>query len=110
MIDKKKRRVVITGLGVVAPTGIGKTAFWHTISEGISGISTLAKAMGTATEHIQVAGIVRLCGDLGAEVVAEGIETIEELKAIRDTGVHYVQGFLLARPGFPLPKLNPLPL
>ena len=53
-----------------------------------------------------VAGIVRLCADLGAEVVAEGIETIEELKAIRDTGVHYVQGFLLARPGFPLPELN----
>jgi EAL domain-containing protein (putative c-di-GMP-specific phosphodiesterase class I) len=57
-----------------------------------------------------VAGIVRLCGDLGAEVVAEGIETMDELKAIRDTGVHYVQGFLLARPGFPLPALNPLPL
>jgi EAL domain-containing protein (putative c-di-GMP-specific phosphodiesterase class I) len=53
-----------------------------------------------------VAGIVRLCADLGAEVVAEGIETVDELKAVRDTGVHYVQGFLLARPGFPLPSLN----
>ncbi len=59
MIDKQKRRVVITGLGVVAPTGIGKTAFWHAISEGISGISTLPPERGSATEHIQVAGIVR---------------------------------------------------
>jgi len=56
-----------------------------------------------------VAGIVRLCADLGAEVVAEGIETLDELKAIRDTGVHFAQGFLLARPGFPLPTINPLP-
>jgi EAL domain-containing protein (putative c-di-GMP-specific phosphodiesterase class I) len=57
-----------------------------------------------------VAGIVRLCADLGAEVVAEGIETRGELEAIRDTGVHFAQGFLLARPGFPLPTVNRLPL
>ena len=57
-----------------------------------------------------VAAIVRLCGDLGAEVVAEGIETLDELKAIRDTGVHFAQGFLLARPGFPLPAVNQLTL
>jgi EAL domain-containing protein (putative c-di-GMP-specific phosphodiesterase class I) len=62
-----------------------------------------------STRHQRlVAAIVRLCGDLGAEVVAEGIETLEELKAIRDTGVHFAQGYLLARPGFPLPTVNPL--
>ena len=31
-----KRRVVITGLGVVAPGGIGKTAFWNNVKDGIS--------------------------------------------------------------------------
>ncbi len=49
-----------------------------------------------------VRAIVRLCEDLGAEVVAEGIETAEELGAVREAGVHLVQGYLFARPAFPL--------
>lgn len=32
------RRVVITGLGVLAPNGIGKEAFWHACISGRSGI------------------------------------------------------------------------
>jgi 3-oxoacyl-[acyl-carrier-protein] synthase II len=36
-----KRRVVITGLGVVAPNGIGKEAFWQANVNGISGVSVL---------------------------------------------------------------------
>lgn len=47
--------------------------------------------------------LVRLCEDLGAEVVAEGVETQAELSCVRDQGVQLVQGYLLARPGFPLP-------
>jgi len=53
-----------------------------------------------------VTSIVRLCGDLGARVVAEGIETQEELTAVIDAGVHYVQGYLIARPAHPPPKPN----
>jgi EAL domain-containing protein (putative c-di-GMP-specific phosphodiesterase class I) len=52
-----------------------------------------------------VKNVVRLCSDLGAAVVAEGIETIAELDAVIDTGAHYGQGFLLARPAFPMPKV-----
>lgn len=52
------------------------------------------------------AGVVRLCVDLGADVVAEGIETIEEYHALLDIGIHYGQGFLFARPGFPLPLVD----
>ena len=33
-----KRRVVITGLGVIAPNGIGKEAFWDALVNGRSGI------------------------------------------------------------------------
>jgi len=51
--------------------------------------------------HRLVSSIVLLCEDLGASVVAEGIETAEELYAARDAGVHYGQGYLLARPSFP---------
>lgn len=53
-----------------------------------------------------VAGVVKLCVDLGAVVVAEGIETADEYAALRDTGVHYAQGFLFARPGFPMPDVR----
>ena len=35
---RKSRRVVITGLGVVAPNGIGKDAFWDALVAGKSGI------------------------------------------------------------------------
>ncbi len=56
--------------------------------------------------HRLVKSIVRLCIDMGAKVVAEGIETVEELHAVRDAGVHYGQGYLLARPGFPPPAVN----
>ncbi len=54
-----------------------------------------------------VGSIVHLCMDLGAEVVAEGIETRGELRAVRDTGVHYGQGYLIGRPARPPPPLSP---
>lgn len=47
-----------------------------------------------------VAGVVRMCAELGIEVIAEGIETEGELTALRAIGVRYIQGYLLARPGF----------
>jgi EAL domain-containing protein (putative c-di-GMP-specific phosphodiesterase class I) len=53
-----------------------------------------------------VASVVRLCGELDATVVAEGIETQGEFDALRDTGVHYGQGFLFARPQFPMPLIT----
>ncbi len=53
-----------------------------------------------------VAGVVRICHDLGAQVVAEGIETVDEYHALSDLGIHYGQGFLFARPGFPLPIVD----
>ncbi|MBW2522865.1 MAG: EAL domain-containing protein [Deltaproteobacteria bacterium] len=57
-----------------------------------------------------VASIVSLCENLGAEVVAEGIKTLDELLAARDAGVHYAQGYLMARPSMPPPEARwPLP-
>jgi 3-oxoacyl-(acyl-carrier-protein) synthase len=38
-----ERRVVITGLGVVAANGIGKEAFWKATSRGISGIKPISR-------------------------------------------------------------------
>jgi len=56
-------------------------------------------------QQVLVAAIVRLCVDLGAKVVAEGIETLNELKAVQDSGAHFGQGYLLARPQFPPPDV-----
>ena len=38
-----KRRVVVTGLGVVAPNGIGKDAFWNALIHGISGVTQITR-------------------------------------------------------------------
>lgn len=52
------RRVVVTGLGVVAPNGIGKNAFWSACVEGRSGISRIS-AFDPSSFPIQVAGEVK---------------------------------------------------
>jgi EAL domain-containing protein (putative c-di-GMP-specific phosphodiesterase class I) len=59
-----------------------------------------------ARKHKLVSMIVRLCQELGAEVVAEGIETRDELSAARDSGAKYGQGYLFGRPGFPMPPIT----
>ncbi len=51
-----------------------------------------------------VTAIVNLCVDMGALVVAEGIETAGELHAAIDSGAHFGQGFILARPASPPPE------
>jgi EAL domain-containing protein (putative c-di-GMP-specific phosphodiesterase class I) len=53
-----------------------------------------------------VSSVVTLCRDLGALVVAEGIETEEELHAVIAAGAHFGQGYLLARPSSPLPPVT----
>lgn len=54
-----------------------------------------------------VRGIVRICEDLGARVVAEGVETKAELAAIKEAGAHFVQGYLIAKPKLPAPEPSP---
>jgi len=44
--------------------------------------------------------IMTACSVLGVQVIAEGVETRDELLALRDLGVRYFQGFFFARPGF----------
>jgi EAL domain-containing protein (putative c-di-GMP-specific phosphodiesterase class I) len=53
-----------------------------------------------------VKSIVKLCTDMGALVVAEGIETEGELSAVTETRAHYGQGYLLARPAYPIPPVH----
>ena len=61
--------------------------------------------------RIIIDGVMKMCAALGIEVIAEGIETREELEALREIGVRYIQGYLFARPGFQsLPAVDPVDL
>lgn len=54
---------------------------------------------GDPVRRAIVGGVMHTANALGCNVVAEGVETPAELHALRDLGIHLIQGFLLARPG-----------
>jgi EAL domain-containing protein (putative c-di-GMP-specific phosphodiesterase class I) len=50
--------------------------------------------------RIIIDGVARICTALGLIVIAEGVETEEEMRALRDIGIRYLQGYFFARPAF----------
>jgi len=52
------RRVVITGIGVVSPNGIGTKAFWEATRDGRSGIGAITR-FDTSDLNVKVAGEVK---------------------------------------------------
>lgn len=54
----ERRRVVITGMGVVSPVGIGVDAFWNGLLEGKSGVSRI-EAFDPTDYPVQIAGQVK---------------------------------------------------
>lgn len=58
--------------------------------------------------------MVKSAEELGCEVVAEGVETVEEWKIVREMGIRYSQGYLFQKPAAvasvgDLPRSFPLP-
>jgi EAL domain-containing protein (putative c-di-GMP-specific phosphodiesterase class I) len=47
-----------------------------------------------------VRAMTQVCGDLGIDVIAEGVETIAEYEWLANQGVRLFQGYLFAKPGF----------
>lgn len=47
-----------------------------------------------------VSGVVRMCRQMDIQVIAEGIETRDEMLCLRDSGVHLMQGYWFGRPMF----------
>jgi blue light- and temperature-responsive anti-repressor len=47
-----------------------------------------------------IRGLLVTCSDLGIDVVAEGVETMDEFTWLRDEGVSLFQGYLFAKPLF----------
>jgi diguanylate cyclase (GGDEF)-like protein len=59
----------------------------------------LIASVHTSSRSAAIArSLVGLCHDIGLEVTAEGIESLEQLALLSDLAPIYLQGFLLARP------------
>ena len=58
MDDNKKRRVVVTGLGAVTPTGCSFTEFWENALAGKSGVSDITR-FDTAEYPVKIAGEIK---------------------------------------------------
>jgi diguanylate cyclase (GGDEF)-like protein len=92
------------------------------LGEGRSGMEVVAAAL---PEYIKVArrlvrdqsigsrallqAAVAFAATTGAAVIAEGIETADDVERVRAAGIPLGQGYLLGRPAFEIPELATLP-
>lgn len=77
------RRVVITGLGIVAPNGVGLDAFTHSIKNGISGIKYDAE-LERLQFSCQISGKPEISTELSLNYFSE-----LELRNFNSTGILY---------------------
>lgn len=47
-----------------------------------------------------VRGVSRICEELGIDVIAEGVETLDEFQCLQQMGIRLIQGYLLSKPLF----------
>jgi EAL domain-containing protein (putative c-di-GMP-specific phosphodiesterase class I) len=83
-------------------TGAGVSSLAHILKLTPEFIK-LDRALTTGIDHDPVrralaASLVGFAADTGSLIVAEGIETAEELRVLRDLGIRYGQGFYLGPP------------
>ncbi len=65
----------------------------------------LVKKLGTsARDDALVGGLIKLCGELGVETIAEGIENAQILTLVKSAGFDLGQGFHLGKPVDALPE------
>ncbi len=121
-IDPQRVRLEITEAGLFVLQGHAKSALWDLSKEGVqlvlddfgtgySSISSLAEHpisgikldrsfTSAAAQGIQamelVAGLAQLGNALGCFLIAEGVETENEARAVLDAGWHFGQGYLFS--------------
>ena len=78
-----KKRVVITGLGVVAPNGVGLDAFTHAIKKGVSGIKKDPE-LERLQFSCQISGKPEISTELSLQYFSE-----LELRNFNSTGILY---------------------
>ena len=60
--------------------------------------SFVGRMDGNSDNSAIVATIIAMAHNLGLDVVAEGVETAEQLRVLESLGCEYAQGFYLGRP------------
>jgi diguanylate cyclase (GGDEF)-like protein len=90
------------------------------VGAGFSGLQTIAEIRpdfikidmslirnidSVSSRQAVVAALTSLAENINCKIVAEGIESQNELNALLLKGVHYAQGYYLARPQFPKPAV-----
>jgi len=83
-------------------TGAGFASFAH-ILKLAPNLIKLDRELTSGIDHDPVRGalataLVSFASGLGAEIIAEGIETAAELEVLRGLGIRYGQGYFLCRP------------
>jgi EAL domain-containing protein (putative c-di-GMP-specific phosphodiesterase class I)/putative methionine-R-sulfoxide reductase with GAF domain len=83
-------------------TGAGFSSLAH-ILKLTPDLIKLDRELTCGIEHDPVRGalaaaLVSFASGIGAEIIAEGIETAAELEVLRGLGIRYGQGYLLCRP------------
>ena len=82
--------------------GTGYSSLSYLRSYSFDGIkidrSFMSGINASRADQAIVEAVVHLAKSLDMEIVAEGIEKIEELQYARDAGLHNVQGYLMSRP------------
>lgn len=88
------------------------------LGEGYSGLNSVAALEPDAvkldmslirgiekapTKRRMVRALATLCRELQTPLVAEGVETQAELDTLLELGADWLQGYLIARPDYPLP-------
>jgi len=86
----------------VDDTGAGFASFSHILSLGPDIIKldrAFVSGLDASADRRRMASVIlRLSEAIGAEIIAEGIETEGEGAVLRDLGYEVGQGFLFARP------------
>ncbi|HEV3061129.1 MAG TPA: EAL domain-containing protein [Vicinamibacterales bacterium] len=81
-------------------TGYSSLSYLHRLQAGTLKVDrSFVSRMGREERGSEMVGaIMALAHNLGMEVVAEGVETPEQLAQLRRIGCDYMQGFLFSRP------------
>lgn len=81
-------------------TGYSSLSYLHRLPASFLKVDrSFVSRMGEADENYQIVRtIINLAQNLKKKVVAEGIETIEQLDLLKRLGCDYGQGYLLAKP------------
>lgn len=76
-------------------TGLSSLAYLENIPADIIKIDKLFVDRISFSEHTRrmVKGLTELCQNLGLQVVAEGVDDLEEIEYLRAIGCDYIQGF-----------------